>query len=138
MGIMASDFFDLSDYICPPGTANVVFSMLGFGCMYVFKSVVANRVPYDLRTNLLAWDKMKLSTAHAQNWRIFSNGCSGLRFANGGLFCSFLMTFGKNYESIFVETTWLIYREEYLSEFRWNGYLICKKFTLTEMTIELF
>ena len=32
-------------------------------------------------------------TAHAQNWRIFSNGCNGLRFADIRLFCSFLMTF---------------------------------------------
>ena len=53
-------------------------------------------------------------------------------------FCSFLMTFGKTYESIFVETTWLVYREEYLSKFKWNCYLTSKKFALTEMAMEQF
>ena len=66
------------------------------------------------------------------------NGCSGLRFADVRLFCSFLMTFGKNNESIFVETTWLVYREEYLSKFKWNCYLTSKKFALTEMAMEPF
>ena len=49
-----------------------------------------------------------IGTAHAQNWRIFSNGCNDPRFADVRLFCSFLMTFGNNYESVFVETTWLV------------------------------
>ena len=47
------------------------------------------------------------------------------------------MTFGKNYESIFVETTWPVYREKYLSEFKWNCYLTSKKFVLTDMAMEL-
>ena len=45
------------------------------------------------------------------------------------------MTF-KNYESIFVETIWLVDGEEYLSEFKWNCYLISKKFELTDMAME--
>ena len=75
-------------------------------------------------------------TAHAQNWRIFSNGCNGLRFADLRLFCSFKMTFDKNYESIFVKTTWLVYREKYLSKFKWNCYLISKKIC-AQMAMEL-
>ena len=77
-------------------------------------------------------------TAHAQNWRIFSNGCNGLRFADVRLFCSFLVTFGKNIESIFVETTWLVYREEYPSKFKWNCYHTSMKFALTGMAMEPF
>ena len=48
------------------------------------------------------------------------------------------MTFVKNYESVFVETTLLIYREEYLSEFKWNCYLTSKKLALKEMAVEPF
>ena len=48
------------------------------------------------------------------------------------------MTFSKNYESIFVETTWLIYREEYLSELKWNCHLTSKKLALIEMAMEPF
>ena len=51
--------------------------------------------------------------------------------------CFAVMTFSKNYKSIFVKTTWLVYREEYLSEFKWNCYLTSKKFALTEMAMEL-
>ena len=68
----------------------------------------------------------------------FSNDCNGLRFADVRLFCSFLMTFGKNIESIFVKTTWLVYREEYLSKFKLNCYLTSKKSALTEMAMEPF
>ena len=50
----------------------------------------------------------------------------------------FFLTFGENYESIFVEMTWLIYREEKLSEFKWNCYLTSKKFALTEIAMEPF
>ena len=50
----------------------------------------------------------------------------------------FFMTFSKTYESIFVETTWLIYREEYFSKFNRNYNLTTKKFALTEMAMELF
>ena len=46
------------------------------------------------------------------------------------------MTFSKNYGSVFVETTWLIYREKHFSEFKWNSYLTTKKFALTEMAIQ--
>ena len=35
----------------------------------------------------------------------------------------FYVTFGKNYKSILVETTWLIHREEYFNEFKSNCYL---------------
>ena len=78
-------------------------------------------------------------TAHAQKWRISAIAqCNGLRFTNRCLFCSFFMTFSRNYGSIFVETTWPIYREECFSEFKWNCYLTTKNFTLTEMTMEPF
>ena len=64
-------------------------SMRGFGCFEISaKSFVANRVPHGLGANLPAWDKIKLARrAEACKWTVV---------------LQFFMTFGKNYESIFV------------------------------------
>ena len=64
-----------------------------------------------------------------------------LQWPEAEVVCTFVLQFfndiWQNYESIFVETTWVVYREEYLSEFKWNCYLTSKKFALTEIAIEL-
>ena len=59
-------------YICPSGTANVVFSMRGFGCFQISaKSVVANRVRRGLDANLQARDKIKLARRpEAYKWTV--------------------------------------------------------------------
>ena len=100
-----------------------------------FETSVSFSTPASSSTQILAVLRAGLHTAlrMPRSGEFFSVMASNRR-----LFCSFFMTYNKAYQSIFAERTWLIYKEEYLNELKWNCYLSFEKFALTEMAMEPF